>query len=123
MTEPSVIENGVVGDKLFLTFNESVILNEDWTPEDWRIEISGPLKPYNVTWDFLSAPILMVPTENISVWFQFAINGDKQFFGNGSETLTIFFDDLEVMNSLSYNFGIINKTVNFTLFPSESQDT
>lgn len=100
-----------------------MILNEDWTKEDWRIEVSGPLTPYNVSWTFLSAPILMVPTENISVWFQIELLDNKQLFGNGSEILTIYFDDLKVMNSFSYHFEMINSTVNYTLFPQESKNT
>lgn len=78
--------------------------------------------PYTVDWDFLSAPILMVPVENITVWFQFEILGDKQFFGNGSEVVTIYFNDIQVMNSYSYHFGMINSTVNLYPSPSESTD-
>jgi hypothetical protein len=78
--------------------------------------------PYIVNWDFLSAPILSVPIENITVVFQFEIEGNKQFFGNGTEVVTIYFDDLEVMNSYSYHFGMINSSVSYNLFPSESTD-
>ena len=105
-----------------MTFNETVILNQDWTPEDWRIEVSGPMSPYNVSWDFLSAPNLQVPLQNLSVWFQYELLDDKQLFGNGSEILTIYFDDLQVMNSYQYNFEMINSTVDFKLFPKESAE-
>lgn len=97
-----------------------MILNNDWTPEDWRLEVSGPMSPYNVSWDFLSAPILIVPVQNLSVWFQYEVLDDKQIFGNGSEVLTIYFDDLQVMNSYQYNFEMINATVPFNIFPRES---
>jgi len=104
------------------TFNESVILKESWTEEDWRVELTGPLSPYELSWRFLSAPILMVPTENLTVWFEVLIDENRQFFGNGSEVLKIHFDDLEVMNSFQYNFGMINSTVEFELFPRESDE-
>lgn len=104
-----------------LTFNETVILNEDWTEEKWRMEVSGPMSPYPLNWTFLSENILKVPTENLTVWFSYEIAG-KQRFGNGSEVLTIYFDDLEVMNSYSYNFPMINSTVKFNLYPLESDE-
>lgn len=104
-----------------LTFNESVKLDNTWTKEDWRIEITGPMTPYTVNWEFLSANNLMVPLENLSVWFEYEIV-TTQLFGNGSETLTIYFDDLQVMNSFSYGFGMINSTVDYRLFPQESDE-
>lgn len=100
-----------------------MILNGDWTKEDWRIEVSGPLTPYNVSWEFLSAPILMVPTQNISVWFEIELQDSKQLFGNGTEILTIYFDDLQVMNSYSYHFKMVNSTIDYTLYPIESINT
>ena len=104
-----------------MTFNESVILDENWSKTDWRMEVIGPLTPYNLTWDFLSAPILKVPIENLSVWYSYDIDS-RQIFGFGTEKLTIYFDNLTVMNSYSYHFGIINSTVSFNLSPYESQE-
>lgn len=77
------------------------------------------MTPYNLTWKFLSADILMVPIQNLSVWFEYTIY-DTQLFGNGTEKLTIYFDDLQVMNSYSYNFPIMNSSVDFALYPKES---
>lgn len=81
------------------------------------------MNPYSVEWEFLSADILMVPTENLTVWFEVYIDESRQLFGNGSEVLTIYFDDLEVMNSYSYNFQMINSSVSFDLYPRESDET
>lgn len=64
----------------------------------------------------------MVPTENLTVWFSFEIE-KKQLFGNGSETLNIYFDDLKVMNSYSSNFQMINKSVSLDLYPREAEET
>jgi hypothetical protein len=108
------------GSLLGVEFNETVILNEDWTKEHWVMNISGPMEPYDIEWDFLSETILKVPYENISIWFQFEMLNDLQLFGNGSEVLTIYFNDMEVLNSYSYNFGMINETVSYNLFPRES---
>jgi hypothetical protein len=81
------------------------------------------MAPYSIQWEFLSANILMVPTENLTVWFEVYIDESRQLFGNGSEILTIYFDDLEVMNSYSYNFQMINSSVSFELYPRESDET
>lgn len=104
-----------------LTFNESVILDENWSKTDWSLNVTGPLTPYNLNWEFISAPILMVPIENLSVWFSYEIE-KRQIFGFGTEKLIINFDNLTVMNSYSYNFGLINKTVSFDLYPYESSE-
>ena len=63
----------------------------------------------------------MVPIENLSVWFSYEID-NRQVFGFGTEQLIINFDNLTVMNSYSYHFGIINQTVSFNLYPYESSD-
>lgn len=63
----------------------------------------------------------MVPIENLSVWFSYEID-NRQVFGFGTEQLVINFDNLTVMNSYSYHFGIINQTVSFNLYPYESSD-
>ena len=79
------------------------------------------MTPYNLTWDFISAPILKVPIENLSVWFSYEID-NRQIFGFGAEQVRIYFDNLTVMNSYSYHFGLINSTVTFNLDPYESPE-
>lgn len=83
--------------------------------------MSGPLSPYKINWEFISAEILIVPVENLTVWFWYEIEATQQF-GNGSEEFSIYFDDIDALNSFSYNFGMINETVSFDLFPKESDD-
>ena len=76
ITEPSIIGKVLDGNLLGLEFNETVILNEDWTEEHWVMNVSGPMEPYHIEWDFLSETILKVPYENISIWFQFEMIND-----------------------------------------------
>ena len=122
LSEPSIVEKKIDGSLISLKFNETVILNKEWSKKSWRVEVSGPLSPYTINWEFISADILMVPTQNLTVWFSFEIE-KKQLFGNGSETINIYFDDLQVMNSYSYNFQMINKSVSLDLFPREAEET
>jgi hypothetical protein len=105
-----------------MTFNETVIMAEGYINNDWKIELEGPMTPYTVTYECVSAPILMVPTPNLTVWFTFEAE-DVQFFGYESETMTFTFSDLNMIKSESYLFPMINKTVTFHVDPHESSET
>lgn len=55
-----------------LEFNETVIIDPDWSKSDWNISIIGPQNPYSFDWNFTSYYILQVYfMKNISVWFDY----------------------------------------------------
>ena len=116
---PSIIDT-FIGDTLFsFTFNESVILDAGYTSSDYDISLSGPMTPYSLTWDFISAPFLMVPFANYTIWFSYSTS--DQLFGNGSESLTVNFTDMTRIKNAAYNFEMINSSVTFNnLFPQET---
>ena len=62
----------------------------------------------------------MAPTPNLTIWFSFS--SDSQFFGNGSETLTITFKDKTKLKNSAYDFEMINSTLTFELHPQESDE-
>lgn len=104
-----------------VTFNESVILDPLWTTADIGMSISGPLGPYNLSYELLNANILKTPQPNITIWFSYSIN--TQLFGNGSETLTVsILNQTRLINS-AYNFGTLNSSFSVTLSPQESSET
>lgn len=47
--------------KIGFEFNETVILDPDWSQDDWDIYIIGPMNPYIFDWTFISEEILEVP--------------------------------------------------------------
>lgn len=120
ISQPSVIHTTIEGTLISVEFNETVILDAGYTPADIEFSISGPLTPYDVSWTLLSSSVLMAPTPNKTIWFTFS--SDSQFFGNGSETLTIMFKDQSKIKNSAYNFGTINSTLTFTLYPQESSE-
>jgi hypothetical protein len=103
-----------------VSFNETVYLKSTFTQSDLNMSISGPLTPYDVTFELVNATILITPTPNLTIWFSY--NSSSQFIGNGSETLSISFPTSKILNS-AYNLAMLNSSLNFTLFPQESSET
>ena len=120
ISQPSIINSYIDSSKISITFNETVILSTGWTSSDFEFSLSGPLTPYSISWDFTSATALKVPTPMQTVWFSYS--SSSQFFGNGSETLTITFKDMTRIQNSAYKFGMINSTISFTVFPQESSE-
>lgn len=105
---------------IYITFNETVILDIGYTSSDFNVSISGPLTPYNVQWELLYSSTLMVPTPNMTVWFSYS--SSSQLFGNGSEIITLNFTDMTKIQNSAYNFGMINSSVSFRVHPQESDE-
>lgn len=103
-----------------VTFNETVILDKGWTASDFNISVTGPLTPYEIKAELLYSSILMTPTPNLTLWFSYS--SPSQFFGNGSETLTLNFADQTKIKNSAYSFGMLNSSLSFTPYPQESSE-
>jgi hypothetical protein len=103
-----------------VTFNETVILDKGWTTSDFNISVTGPLTPYEIKAELLYSSILMTPTPNLTLWFSYS--SPSQFFGNGSETLTLNFADQTKIKNSAYSFGMLNSSLSFTPYPQESSE-
>lgn len=104
-----------------VSFNESVILGPLWTPADISMSISGPLNPYDLTYELLNATILKTPQPNVTIWFSYSTN--SQLFGNGTETLAVSFVNQSTLVNSAYNFGTLNSSLSVPLYPQESSKT
>lgn len=121
ISQPSIIDYGIGTSIFYLTFNETVQLDGGWTSADYHVAMEGPMTPYSLDWDFLSAPDLLVPYPNYTVYFSYETS--NQVFGNGSESLTIYFNDTTRLQNSAYGFGMINSSLTFTgLVPADTTE-
>ena len=105
--------DGLIG----FEFNETIILDPDWSQSDWNITVTGPMNPYSFNWTFISEFILEIPLKNISMWFSY--DSPDQYHGNGTEQIFFNFTKNVRVLSYSYEFEMLNTTVEFDLPPRE----
>lgn len=82
-SEPSVcykitiptIESTYINDGMFATtWNETVLLDPNWSNTSWSITIDGPLTPYTISMVFVSNQSLLAGTKNLTTWWDYTVN-------------------------------------------------
>mmetsp|Transcript_1989 Transcript_1989/g.2508 ORF Transcript_1989/g.2508 Transcript_1989/m.2508 type:complete len:106 (-) Transcript_1989:599-916(-) len=75
-----------------LKFNTTVKLTSTWKISDWRLEMFGPRKTYNFTYEVVNSNTLMASSSG-SDTIQIAVTYPKQLYGYGMEYLVLTFID------------------------------
>lgn len=69
------IEATYINEGMFATtWNETVILDPNWTNTSWTVTIDGPLTPYEITTVFVSNASLLAGTKNLTTWWDYSVN-------------------------------------------------
>jgi len=104
-----IIDYYVVNNtKLYIEFNETVVIASDWVGSDWAITIDGPIPPYDFTWD-LPNPDERKTTGVTLLEIDLSIN--SQLYG--LETLNFTFEDR--LTTISATYGTETQNTTFLL--------